>query len=121
MNLKVDILGLKHLEMMQGSLHCNSDISKCARISHNAVSNFVKGRTAIMSLSVLTRFARYFLEQGLTFEIGDFFCWQGQELASNIGPLIKKLDPIPTGEEVAQDTGIPLSRFKNLARGNESC
>ena len=72
----------------------------------------------MLYLSTLSKLVRYFQREGLTIELGDFFCWQGEELALNVGPLISRLDPVPTNEEIAQDTGIPLLRVGNLVRGN---
>ena len=51
--------------------------------------------------------------------MGDFFCWSDDgELVSNIGPLIQKLNPIPTNSEIASTTGIPPLRLENLIKGN---
>ena len=72
----------------------------------------------MLYLSTLSKLVRYFQREGLTIELGDFFCWQGEELALNVGALISRLDPVPTNEEIAQDTGIPLLRVRNLVRGN---
>ena len=72
----------------------------------------------MLYLSTLSKLGRYFQREGLTIELGNFFCWQGEELVLNVGPLISRLDSIPTNEEIAQDTGIPLLRVSNLVRGN---
>lgn len=77
MNIKADILGLKHrVEMKQGNLHYNSDISRGSSVNHVTLNRFLKSTIKIVSLSVLTRFARHFRSQGLNIELGDFFCWE---------------------------------------------
>jgi DNA-binding Xre family transcriptional regulator len=120
MNIKIDILSLKHrIEIMQGRLHFNSHIASGAGIRPATVSHFVRGDITRIHLPVLTRFARYFEQQNLDIEVGDFFSWtDNRELVSNIGPLIQKLTPIPTDSEIADATGIPLLRLENLIRGN---
>jgi len=120
MNIKIDILSLKHrIEIMQGRLHFNSHIASGAGIRPATVSHFVRSDITRIHLPVLTRFARYFEQQNLDIEVGDFFCWGDDgELLSNIGPLIQKLDPIPTNAEIADATDIPLLRLENLIRGN---
>ena len=72
----------------------------------------------MLYLSTLSKLVRYFQREGLSIELGDLFCWQGEELVLNVGPLISRLDSVPTNEEIAQDTGIPLLRVGNLVRGN---
>ena len=120
MNLKIDILSLKHrIEIMQGRLHFNSHIASGAGIRPATVSHFVRGDITRIHLPVLTRFARYFEQQNLDIDVGDFFSWGDDgELVSNIGTLIQKLNPTPTEPEIASATNIPLQRLENLIRGN---
>ena len=114
-----NILRLKHLLIIQkNKKYLNRDISQGAQIHYNTIGNLVRGDITLLYLSTLSKLVRYFQREGLTIELGDFFCWQGEELALNIGLLISRLDPIPTDEEIAQDTGISLLRMGNLVKGN---
>ena len=114
-----NILKLKRLLIIKNNKkYINRDISQGAQISYNTIGNLIRGNITLLYLSTLSKLVRYFQREGLTVELGDFFCWQGEELVLNVGPLISRLDSVPTNEEIAQDTGIPLLRVENLVKGN---
>lgn len=117
--IRINILSLKHLLMAKkNKRYLNSDLSKGAQIHYNTVGNLVRGDITLLYLATFSKLVHYFQKEGLSICLGDFFCWEDEGLASNIGPLISRLDPVPTNEQIAEDTGIPLSRVNNLVRGN---
>ena len=119
LTLYPNIMSFKHeLEAKHHSLISNRDISRGSKVNHVTVGKLIKSDITLLYLSTFSKLIRYFEKQGATIELGDFFCWKGEELASNIGSLIARLDPVPTEEEVAEKTGIPLLRMGNLVKGN---
>jgi DNA-binding Xre family transcriptional regulator len=119
LTLSLNIMALKHaLEIKRGQLISNSEIARGAKIHYNTVNKLVRGDTIMLYFSTLTKLSNYFESEGLTIKISNLFCWQDNQLVSNIGPLFAELDPIPTDSEIAEVTGIPLLRLENLIRGN---
>lgn len=110
---------LKHaLEIKYSSFYSNQQIANHTRLSPTTVSNILRGKTSMLHLRTFSRLAHYFQSQGLTICVGDFFRWEDEELVPNVGFLIVRLKPIPKHDNIAQETGIPFSRLKNLVRGN---
>ncbi len=119
MAIASNFMALKHaLEIKKMHLVSNREIARNTSVDAKAVGKFIRSDISLLYFSTLSKFVHYFQKEGLSIELGDFFCWEGEELALNIGPLIAKLDPVPTTEEIAEDTGIPILRIPNLVRGN---
>ncbi len=119
MAIAPNFMALKHaLETKKMHLVSNREIARNTSVDAKTVGKFIRADISLLYFSTLSKLLRYFQKEGLSIELGDFFCWQGEELASNIGPNIMKLDPVPTDEQITQDTGIPILRVNNLVRGN---
>ncbi len=119
MIIQLNIMGLKHaLEARDFRLYSNQEIAGNAGLSRDTVSKIVRNKTTILHLRTLRKLIFYFQKKGLVIEQGSFFCWQENELVSNIGPLMRRLDSIPTEKQIAQETHIPLLRVNNLVKGN---
>ncbi len=119
MAIAPNFMALKHaLETKKMHLVSNREIARNTSVDAKTVGKFIRADISLLYFSTLSKLLRYFQREGLTIELGDFFSWQKEQLLLDIGPLIRKLDPVPTEEEIAEDTGIPILRMRNLVRGN---
>ena len=119
MTIYPNFITLKHaLEAKKMRLVSNQEIVRNTRVDPRTIGKFIRADISLLYFTTLMKFIHYFKSEGLVIEVGDFFCWKGEELVSNIGSLIARLDPIPTDGEVHDETGIPFLRVENLVRGN---
>lgn len=119
MMISPNFMALKHaLESKKRRLVSNREIARNSRVNHKTIGRLIRTDISLLYANTLTKLILYFQQEGVTIELGDFFCWKGEELGPNIGPLFTRLDPVPTEEKVAEKTGIPLLRMGNLVKGN---
>ncbi|MGB0389109.1 MAG: hypothetical protein ACPGWR_30165 [Ardenticatenaceae bacterium] len=117
--IQINVMGLKHaLEMKDSRLYSNQEMASHTGVSGYTVNNLVRSKAAILDIRTFSKLVHYFQRKGLTISVGDFFRWEDEELVSNIGSLIVRLNPISTYSLIAEETAIPLSRLRNLGRGN---